>query len=473
MGLFHAGATQALLPEAIPFYDDLRRRRRLHRYALHVRSSQAFALNLFTPLSKDAIVAVLNHLGLDAVEADGPEFEYEDERDLLGEASRRSGHRTQVDVVLRGRDDQHRALVALVEVKLTETDFSGCSAYLNPANPTRDVCRNDGIFGGQPELCFQLNNHGQGRRQYDHYLRSAPNSAPSNPNTDGGCLVRAGLNQPMRNLALAHALLDAVAASHTVYVLTAPRGHAVIWRRIAELQSGFPDTQLRQIRPLAAETVAELHPDGGERLRALYPSPVLSPQEVTVISPEVADRTVRNQPRVSDDEVQGLADLLRLTGAADLHGLSNLANEYLDADAWIPPLGEQDDLPNQLLLRVGNGGTHLQFPFVLADFWEVLDEMEAEVETHFEDEAAPVRPDDHVVHNEQELLALTGAADEDTLALQLFSEIDGAVHLEGDDGLVLFIGMQTRDFTYPFILAELRRTAHRMEAIEEKIHSQD
>ena len=136
----------------------------------------------------------------------------------------------QVDVVLRGTGASGERVVALIEVKFTEIDFSVCSAYDNPANPARDVCRSPGLFGSQPDRCFQLANHGHGRRRYADYLSGVRVNLPGGSRSDGGCLVRRGLSQPMRNLALAHLLLAEADADRVVYALCAPDEHPTIWR---------------------------------------------------------------------------------------------------------------------------------------------------------------------------------------------------------------------------------------------------
>lgn len=276
-GHMHADAEAALLPAARPVLLDLAARGLDHRWVLHVRSSQAFALNLFAPLDEAGRRNVLGHLGHQVVRADPPVFEYSDDSDRLGESSQRSRHQTQIDVVLRGTGAGGERVVALIEVKFTEIDFAGCSAYENPANPARDVCRSPGLFGSQPDRCFQLANHGYGRRRYADYLSGVPVNLPSGSHSDGGCLVRRGLSQPMRNLALAHLLLAETEADRIVYALCAPDGHPTIWRRFDEVRSAFPDTDRRTIRAVAASVVASLHPDGGSAFHQHYQTPELTP----------------------------------------------------------------------------------------------------------------------------------------------------------------------------------------------------
>jgi hypothetical protein len=276
-GHMHADAESALLPTARPVLLDLAARNLDHRWVLHVRSSQAFALNLFAPLDEAGLRRVLGYLGHQVLRTDPPEFEYSDDSDRLGESSQRHRHQTQVDVVLRGTGASGERVVALIEVKFTEIDFSGCSAYDDPANPARDVCRSPGLFGSEPDRCFQLANHGYGRRRYADYLSGIPVDWPSGPRSDGGCLVRRGLNQPMRNLALAHLLLAEAEADRVIYALCAPDRHPTIWRRLDEVRSAFPDTDRRTIRPLAASVVASLHPDGGSAFHQHYQGSGLTP----------------------------------------------------------------------------------------------------------------------------------------------------------------------------------------------------
>jgi hypothetical protein len=272
---FYPDSQSAMLPAAHPAHAELSASGLAHRFALHVRSSQAFALNLFAPLDEHGLRGVFAALGEDVVDVEPSVFEWSDREDRLGEARPASPHRTQVDVLLRGRDAFGARVSALVEVKFTELDFGECSAYTNAKNPTRHICRTAGLFGGDPGRCFQLLNHGSGRRAYDRYLDPGGTVPPHGAEDDGGCLVRRGRSQPMRNLALAHLLVSAGDADRVVYALCAPSGHRTIWRRFAEVLHAFPDTATCVVRGLPAETIAALHTDGGTALAAQYPLPEL------------------------------------------------------------------------------------------------------------------------------------------------------------------------------------------------------
>src|SRR5207253_1391548 len=63
--VFYNDPVDGLLPAARAAYAHLKARKLLHPFIGHVRSSQAFALNLFTPLSSEDVVGLLRSFGLD------------------------------------------------------------------------------------------------------------------------------------------------------------------------------------------------------------------------------------------------------------------------------------------------------------------------------------------------------------------------------------------------------------------------
>ncbi len=190
-GPFFATPGGGIVAEAHHVYADLQTRHGLHRYVDHVRSSQAFAINLFGGLTEGELVAVWALLGVAVAEVDAPTFEYVDPDDALGELQPSRPHQTQVDVLLRARADDGARRVALIEVKLSETGFGSCSAFDAAANDRRDVCHHPGAWGSDTTGCFQLRNHnGPHRRRYDQHL----DAAWINTSTTG-CPFRE-LNQP-------------------------------------------------------------------------------------------------------------------------------------------------------------------------------------------------------------------------------------------------------------------------------------
>ncbi|RLV47717.1 hypothetical protein D9V37_16345 [Nocardioides mangrovicus] len=261
--LMHTDDIAVALPAARWAFDQVRAADRAHRYLNHVRSSQAFALNLFAPLDDRGVRRCFALLGIDAVKVEAPVFEYEDATDRIGEASTRSRHLTQVDVVLQCLDSNALRHRVLIEVKLGETDFGDCSAFQNPANDALDVCHQPGMFGGEPSRCFQLRNHGYGHRRYWDLLEHLVIEAPTDAADDGGCWVRADRSQPMRNLALGHLLIEQAEADVVTFALCAPSAHPTIWRRFEEFAAVLPGTDTVRIARARAEDVARLHEDEG------------------------------------------------------------------------------------------------------------------------------------------------------------------------------------------------------------------
>jgi hypothetical protein len=264
-----ASVSAAALPDAVPAFEEVIERGMAHRWLLSVRSSQALALNLFAPLGADALTALLEKLGERVASVSAVEFEFSDPEDRLRERRPSSPHRTQVDVVVRGVGSAGERIMALVEVKFTE-EFGSCSAYESQDNDHRAVCRTSGLFGGGSPNCFQLRNHGKGRRLYDTYLQDEPVNLPIGTADDGGCLVRRQLSQPVRNLALGHMLMAAGEVDRFIYAVCAPLGHVSAWRRLAELQAAFSDTGRRKIEGLTVEDVRSLHSDDGRAFSEHY-----------------------------------------------------------------------------------------------------------------------------------------------------------------------------------------------------------
>ena len=170
-GVFWPNATDGLEPAAVLVHERLAADGLAHHMIGHVRSSQAFALNLFAPLDAAGRVKVATAAGIDAAEVSEPRFEWSDPEDQLGERTHASPHATQVDVILDCVTKQGTKTALLIEVKLSEHDFNGCSAWLAPTNDRLDVCDTTGPFGNDTSACFQLRNHGrEHRRHYDTAL---------------------------------------------------------------------------------------------------------------------------------------------------------------------------------------------------------------------------------------------------------------------------------------------------------------
>lgn len=273
-GVFWPDARDGLEPAASIAYDRLAADGLAHHMIGHVRSSQAFALNLFAPLDEKGRRAVASELGVEALAVREPVFEWSDPADALGERTNMSPHATQVDVRLDCTTTTGEAVICLIEVKLSEPDFNHCSAWLSPRNDRLDVCETAGPFGGDAAVCFQLRNLGrEQRRTYELALGPIPTSDP----TPAGCWFRFGGNQIMRNAALARVLVGR-GATRTVVALCAPAAHSAIWRRWTETTSRF-DLPGVTFATLTADAVVKHHPSlstTAERylLHVQWPRPV-------------------------------------------------------------------------------------------------------------------------------------------------------------------------------------------------------
>lgn len=253
-GPFFRSPQSGLVAEAWPAWHDLEERDLLHRYANHVRSSQVFALNLFAGLDHPARIAIAELAGIaDVATTSEVVFEFEDTADRLGEATHASPHRTQVDVMIACATHTGARTTLLIEVKLSELDFSQCSAYQATRNDSRDVCRADGPFGNDPAGCFQLRNHDRApRRTYDLHL------GPTSP-THNGCAFRLGVNQPMRNVAVGRALMAAGETDEVVHALAAPYGNRAIWRRWGEAKTALDHIPGVRLADIPAEMLLSVH----------------------------------------------------------------------------------------------------------------------------------------------------------------------------------------------------------------------
>ena len=221
----------------------------LHTYAAHILSSQAFAFNLFLPFREgelDGLSRRVSSLVEDELTIDRVVFEWVPPGHMLGEidgerpAPREAA--TAVDVLLWGRlSNDHRAAV-LVEVKLTEAEFSHCKGRTSSNNQRKDVCRSAQLFFDNPQDCYLRRPKGKerDRRYWEIFARSRGNlqNAFPNANLDGECPFAYNMQQPMRNLAIAQGMVQEDMVEKAWYVLCAHdhnsdmTGHWQAWRNL-------------------------------------------------------------------------------------------------------------------------------------------------------------------------------------------------------------------------------------------------
>ena len=190
---------------------------RLHQYAAHLRSSQAFAFNLFLPFrkgSKSQLSEVVSEAIGTRFLIDDVRFEWVPPGRLLGEieGDRPVGNEpaTAVDVVLWGRLADERQAAVLLEVKLSETDFTHCAGRASAGNKRQDVCDSAELFFENPGDCYLRRPVRQRRdRRYWEIFATAHGSVLAaflGADTDGHCAFAYSMQQRMRNLAIAKGL---------------------------------------------------------------------------------------------------------------------------------------------------------------------------------------------------------------------------------------------------------------------------
>ncbi len=193
-----------------------------HTWVHHLRSSQAFALNLFVPLARSireprfawaAEVWKDFFNGVTAVE-----FEYPAKGDPLEETTTGPAHRTRVDVRIACKGGG----TALIEVKYTEPSFGACSAFYSEENEQSEICRGAGWNLERARLCYLTSAKG---RSYFKDRESCFDFAAAEKYAEGnkGCPFRGGLYQVMRN-----AKMIDKAARGAEFVVVAPRANRAL-----------------------------------------------------------------------------------------------------------------------------------------------------------------------------------------------------------------------------------------------------
>ena len=263
--LFLPDPEAALDPSALPAYRKLKAAGLLHRFFPHVRSSQQFAVALFGGMRGDALIALARRLDPEITSVSAVDFEYQDPQDLLGESSPASPHTTQADVALTASLGDGRRHLLLIEVKLSEDDFGHCTGYEDSDNDRIAGCREPQAFEMGPDACFKLANHNRGgERAYNLYVGAMP--SPRN----AGCPFRVSSNQPMRNVALAQALVDEGEFDKATVSLCAHDEHRAMWRRWGDFKAIAVTRDVALADLPASVVLAELPPEAANALADRY-----------------------------------------------------------------------------------------------------------------------------------------------------------------------------------------------------------
>ena len=212
---------------------------RLHDYVAAVNSSMAFGFNLFMPFREHGVSALegslTRALGFPIRVVD-IEFEFQGPTDVLAECA---GPRptdeekfTASDVAVHVEDDDGRAGVVLVEVKLSEGGFTPCNGARSVANRRKDVCASAATFFDDPSACYlRRTRHARRDRRYWDIFDAAFGSVRATvPGFTGErCPFEGDHQQLMRNHALALGLIQAGEAAFTAFGLVHhPHNHHVV-----------------------------------------------------------------------------------------------------------------------------------------------------------------------------------------------------------------------------------------------------
>ena len=236
---------------------------KLHEYAAHLLSSQAFALNLFLPFREGSQKALSERVSRTVgtrLLVEEVRFEWVPPGALLGELEGdRPGEdepATAVDVVLWSRLEDGRRAAVLVEVKLSEDGFTKCNGRLSPGNRRRDVCDSARLFLGDPGSCYLRRPWGKrrDRRYWEIFAGSHGRVGDAFPGADldGPCPFAGNAQQPMRNLAIARALEQEGMVDAVWFVLCAHDDNPDVaghWNSWAEL---LPDPDMAPLLPASA-----------------------------------------------------------------------------------------------------------------------------------------------------------------------------------------------------------------------------
>ena len=162
-----------------------------------------------------------HHLSRQVSDAVGTDLIIEDVRfewvppgQILGElhGDRPVGNETAtgVDVVLWGRLPDGDRCAVLVEVKLSETDFTHCNGRTSQGNRRKDVCDSGDLFFEDPSACYLTRplHQRRDRRYWEIFSRANGTVFEAFPGVDpaGPCPFAFSMQQPMRNLAVARGL---------------------------------------------------------------------------------------------------------------------------------------------------------------------------------------------------------------------------------------------------------------------------
>ena len=201
----------------------------LHDFAGARISSMVFGFNLLMPFRvgrSQPLAGLLSTLLGRALAVESVVFEFRGPggilAELAGEDPKPREPFTASDAAVFVQDGASRGVV-LVEVKLSENDFSRCNGATSRANRRGDVCASAAALWAEPSACYLRRPvRAQRDRRYEPIYREAYGSweaAFPGADRDGPCPFVGDGQQPMRNLALGLGLVQAGAVDFAAHLL--------------------------------------------------------------------------------------------------------------------------------------------------------------------------------------------------------------------------------------------------------------
>ena len=245
---------------------------KLHEYAAPILSSQAFAFNLFLPFregSRERLSERFSEIVGARLTIDRVRFEWVPPGGLLGELHGEwpvgDEPATGVDVALWGWLENRRRAVVLLEVKLSEGNFTHCGGRTSRGNRRQDVCESAKLFLDDPSPCYLRRpwRKKRDRRYWEIFSRSHGSVRDAFPNADlnGPCPFAYDMQQPMRNLAIARGLEQEDTVEQAWFALCPHDANPEIAAHWANWKHLLPDPSMAPSLP-ASEVVAIGEADG-------------------------------------------------------------------------------------------------------------------------------------------------------------------------------------------------------------------
>ena len=212
---------------------------RLHNRVAAVNSSMGFAFNLFMPFreySASALDSVLAGALKFPVRTLGIDFEFHGPTGVLAECAgpqpAEDEKFTASDVAVYVEDKRNRRGLVLVEVKLSEGEYTHCNGAKSKANTRKDVCADAEKFFEAPRDCYlrRTRHAGRDRRYWDILATEFGSVRKAVPYYSGHrCPFEGDHQQIMRNHALALGLVQFGEAAFSAFGLVHhPGNHHVV-----------------------------------------------------------------------------------------------------------------------------------------------------------------------------------------------------------------------------------------------------